>query len=375
MKEIYIIDTSYNPTAASNNRLFSYALAWKKRGVKTTIFYLFPYGKGVKCDRYQGDINFVYLWDGTSSGNKYYNTIRSIRRLRKILIPTIPVYVYSMVNCLYFIQKRNIRVFHEQTENPEVVGKIGGLVGLFLYRLYQKAVQQVSALFVITPALRDKYIKEFAVEPDKIEVINMTVEKERFSSLPSLPPANTISYCGYISEFKDGVSVLIKAFATVHLRHPEYKLQIIGPFANKETEMNLYALVESLHIKDDVIFTGPVAAETMPARLKSSKVLALARPNNIQAKYGFATKIGEYLMTERPAVLTRAGAVEDFLTDRYDCILAEPDSAKDFADKLKWVIEHYDEASIIGKRGAETALRCFNSEIEAEKIFRYIWSE
>lgn len=374
MKEVFILDSSYNPTAASNNRLFSYALAWKKQGVKTTLFYLFPYGEGVKCDRYLEEINYVYLWEGASSDNKYYNTVRSIWKLRKMLKPAIPIYVYSMINCLYFLQKKNIRVCHEQTENPEVVGKIGGIVGSFLYMLYKKAVKQVDFLFVITPALREKYIKEFNVDPAKMEVVNMTVDKDRFMYLPNIEPSNTISYCGYISEFKDGVSVLIKAFAKVHAKHPDYNLQIIGPFADKETEYKLYALVESLGVKNRVVFTGPVAADTMPARLKSSKILALARPDNIQAKYGFATKIGEYLMTGRPAVLTRVGAVEDFLQDKHDCILAEPDNIDDFAEKLAWIIENYDEAEKIGKRGQETALRCFNSEIEAEKIFNKIFN-
>ena len=173
-------------------------------------------------------------------------------------------------------------------------------------------------------------VNELGVDPSKIEVVNMTVDKDRFMHLPDIEPSNTISYCGYISEFKDGVSVLINAFAKAHAKHPNYNLQIIGPFADKETEHKLYALVESLGVKNSVVFTGPVAADTMPARLKSSKILALARPDNIQAKYGFATKIGEYLMTGRPAVLTKVGAVEDFLNDKRDCILAEPDNIEDF---------------------------------------------
>ena len=112
----------------------------------------------------------------------------------------------------------------------------------------------------------------------------------------------------------------------------------------------------------------------MPILLKSSKILALARPDNLQAKYGFATKIGEYLMTGRPAVLTRVGAVEDFLKDKHDCILAEPDNVDDFAEKLLWTIDNYEEAENIGKRGRETALGCFNSEIEAEKIYNRIFN-
>lgn len=275
-----------------------------------------------------------------------------------------------MIKCLYFIQKTDIKIFHEQI----VVGRIGGVVGKYLYRLYKKAVQRIECLFVKTPALKDKYMKESDKDSVKIEVVNMTIDKNRFMNLFDYEPSETISYCGYISEFKDGVSVLIRAFAIVSDKHPNYKLQIIGPFADNKTEQNLYSLVESLGVKNNVVFIGPIAVDAMPIRLKSSKILALARPDNLQAKYGFATKIGEYLMTGCPAVLTRVGAVEDFLQDKHDCILAEPDNVDDFAEKLLWIIDNYEEAENIGKRGQETALRCFNSEIEAEKIYNRIFN-
>lgn len=221
--------------------------------------------------------------------------VRSIIKLRKILKPSTLVYMCTMINYLYFVQKRNIWIIYEQTENPDIVSRIGGVVGKYLYRLYEKAVQRIECLFVITPALKDKYIKEFDIDSAKIDVVNMTVDKDRFMNLYDCEPSETISYCGYISEFKDGVSVLIRAFAIVHAKHPNYKLQIIGPFADNKTEQNLYSLVESLGVKNNVIFTGPIAADTMPIRLKSSKILALARPDNLQAKYGFATKNGEDL--------------------------------------------------------------------------------
>ena len=372
MNYLYIIDSAYIPTAAATNRLFAFAHSLSERGCKCRFYYLFPDNNLSKSERYTDEFEFVYLWEDWTVRNKYLNTLRSIRKFYKQMKPEIPVYVYSMINCLYFIQKRNIRIFHEQTENPDVVGRIEGIVGKCFFWLYKKAVKRIEFLFVITPALKDKYIKELGVDPAKIDVVNMTVDKNRFMNLSDYEPSDTISYCGYISEFKDGVSVLIRAFAIVHAKHPNYKLQIIGPFADNETERNLYALVESLGVKNNVVFTGPIAADTMPIRLKSSKILALARPDNLQAKYGFATKIGEYLMTGRPAVLTRVGAVEDFLQDKHDCILADPDNVDDFAEKLLWTIDNYEEAASIGKRGRETALRCFNSEIEAEKIYNRI---
>ena len=220
----------------------------------------------------------------------------------------------------------------------------------------------------------DKYIKEFGADPNKTVLLNMVVDKYRFDNLPISEPSNIISYCGIISEYKDGVSILIQAFAKVVKLHPEYKLRLIGPFKNKEVENNLFKIVEDEGIKESVEFYGVVSPDEMPKILKSSKILALARPNNKQAKFGFATKIGEYLMTERPAVLTKVGTIEDYLKDQESCLLAAPDDIDSFAEKLLWAIENYPLASKIGERGKEMALRYFDSEKEVNKIINLIFN-
>jgi glycosyltransferase involved in cell wall biosynthesis len=374
MKELYIIDSCYNATAAATNRLFAFALALKNKGVCVTFFYLFPYGNKDRCERHTNDFNFVYLWEDSWTNNKYINTVRSLHIFYTLMRPGIPVYAYSLLNCIYFLRKKKgVRLFHEYTENPEVVGRLNGVLGFWLYFLYKKAIPKLDGLFLITPALRNKFIYEFGVSPEKTDLINMTVDQNRFNGLPDDAPANIISYCGSISEIKDGVSTLIRAFALVLKKYPDYKLKIIGPFANKEVEDILKSLIKDLGVENNVIFTGPIKAEIMPALLKASKILALARPDNSQSKYGFATKIGEYLMTERPTVLTRVGAVEVYLKDKESCILASPDSIEDFADKLMWTIENYKEAIEIGKKGKQVALKYFNSEIEAEKIYNRIF--
>lgn len=372
--ELYILDSSYNPTSAGVNRLLAFGLALQKKGVKVTYFYLFPYKNREKCTRYLDKLNFVYLWEDSPFKSKYLNTIRSMRKFYKLMKPEIPVYAYSLLNCIYFLRKKKgIRLYHEYTENPEVIGKIGGFVGEYLYRLYKKTIPKLDGLFLITPALCDKYINEFGADPDKTVLLNMVVDKSRFEYLAEVEPEKSISYCGIISEFKDGVSILIQAFAKVSSAHPDYLLKLIGPFRDVQTGKNLKALVDQLGIAEKVMFVGVVPPEEMPKLLKQSSILALARPDNIQAKYGFATKIGEYLMAERPVVLTRVGAVENYLVDKENCILANPDDVDDFADKLIWTIDNYDTASQIGIKGKEVALTHFNSEIESNKIYDLIF--
>ncbi len=374
MKELYILDSSYLPTAAATNRLLSLALALKKYEVKVTFFYLFPYGNKLKCDRYLHEFEYVYLWDGSWSNNKYINTIRSMRKFYKMMRPDIPVYVYSLLNCLFFLRlKKNVKLYHEYTENPEIVGKLGGRLGDFLYYLYKKTIPKLDGLFLITSALREKYINELNAVPSKTDVINMTVDINRFDGVIHTTSENYISYCGYISEYKDGVSVLIRSFAIVKQVHSQYKLRIIGPFENAETKTRLDDLVHELGVERDVEFLGAVSAAEMPYLLKSSKILALARPNNEQAKYGFATKVGEYLLSERPTVLTRVGTFEDFLDDKISCVFAKADDVNDFADKLIWTIDNYEEACKIGLNGKNVAIKCFNSEKEAEKVYTRIF--
>lgn len=374
MKELYILDSSYNPTSAGCNRLLAFGLALQKKGVKVTYFYLFPFNNREKCERYTDKLNFVYLWENSPFSNKYLNTIRSMRIFYKLMKHDIPVYAYSLLNCIYFLRlKSGIRLYHEYTENPEVIGKIGGFIGNWLYKLYKRTIPKLDGLFLITPALCKKYIDEFGAKPENTILLNMVVDKSRFENLPKLEPSNTISYCGILSEFKDGVSILIKSFANVSIVHPEYKLRLIGPFVNADTEHKLRSLVKELDIEKRVEFTGSINPDNMPALLKSSKILALARPDNIQAKYGFATKIGEYLMTERPCVLTRVGAVEDYLKHYESCLLAEPDNIQDFSEKLLWVIDNYELAEKIGRKGKQVALQHFSSEIESNKILNKIF--
>lgn len=376
MKELFILDSSYNPTSAGTNRLLSFGLALQTMGVKVTFYFLFPFKNNEKCDRYTDRLNFVYLWEGARTTNKYFNTIRSLYKFTKLMKPEIPVYVYSLLNCLYFLRKKKgVRIYHEYTENPEVIGKMGGLVGAYLYRKYKQTIPKLDGLFLITPALREMYIKEFGANPSKTFLLNMVVDINRFANLPTLETANKIAYCGILSEFKDGISILIRAFAKVVDKYPDFVLQLIGPFCDLQTEKKLSSLVSDLGLNSKVNFTGVVSPNDMPILLKSARILALARPDNIQAKYGFATKIGEYLMCERPIVLTRVGAVENYLQDEKNCLLANPDDVESFAKKLIWVIEHNDESIEIGKNGKDAALRYFNSENEALKIYDAIFRD
>lgn len=219
------------------------------------------------------------------------------------------------------------------------------------------STRTATGLLVQTNQLKDYYTR-YGIK--NIQVFNIIIDPSRFEGLKKTTTEKYISYCGSIGVYKDGVNDLIDAFAMISTKHPDVKLQLIGGFFSPEDERVLREKVATLNISDKVVFVGRVAPEQMPSLLYNSEILALARPNNKQAQYGFPSKLGEYLFTGNPVVLTRVGEIDHFLKDGESSVFANPDDPKDFAEKLDWVLSHPKEARVIGDAGHKVAEENFS---------------
>ena len=166
---------------------------------------------------------------------------------------------------------------------------------------------------------------------------------------------------------------LIKAFAIVTKTHFDIKLYIIGKTPSPDDKSGNLKLIESLGLTDKVVLTGMIDASRMPQMLKDAKVLALDRPDSLQAQNGFPTKLGEYLLTENPVVVTKVGDIPLFLHDGESALLSEQRNPDEFALKLCWALEYPKEAAEIGRRGKEVAMKAFNYLIESKKIIDTIY--
>jgi glycosyltransferase involved in cell wall biosynthesis len=267
---------------------------------------------------------------------------------------------------------KGVRVFAERTEHPEAtVAFPNPLLALSDAEIIT-TINHLSGLFVISNPLRE-YYENLGIDPSKIHVLNMTVDVERFKNIKKAACREKyIAYCGNVSNNKDGVDILIKSFALVCKKRPDIKLFIIGKTPSQTEASDNLRLIKSLGIEERIVFTGVVSSEQMPQLLKDAVVLALARPDNLQAKYGFPTKLGEYLLTENPVVVTSVGDIPLFLKDGVSALISEPSNVEMFADKLLWALDNPKEATAIGKAGANVAIENFNSDIETKKLLSII---
>lgn len=370
MGHFYIVCNVYKPNTAPTNRILGFVHGFSELGIDAEVVFLIPDSKRSKVERKYPHISFRYMWEKMPFSNRVLNKLAEKYygcKFARKLMPDDVVFLTNFGNIFFkVINKKGVKVVHEKTEHPDVYS-----FKCFNLERYKREVRRVDGMFVISTALK-KYYVSLGVPEDKSEIVNMTVDPNRFLGLRRQPTEKYIAYCGTASNNKDGVDELIKSFAIVHKSHPEVKLYIIGKTPDKADAFGNIKLIEELGIKENVIFTGIVSAAEMPQMLKNAIVLALDRPNSLQAQCGFPTKLGEYLLTQNPVVVTNVGDIPLFLKDGETALLSKERDPQEFSSKLIWALEHPSEAAEIGKSGCQVALREFNYLKETNKIVNAI---
>lgn len=368
--KFYVVCNTYLPNTAYINRVFSFLRGFSDLEIDTEVIFLVPDANRSMVEEEYPHITFKYMWEKLTVSNRFINKLAEEYygwRFSKCLKSGDIVFLTNFGNIFFkVINRKGVKILHEKTEHPDVYSYKG-----FNLKKYKRYVHKVDAMFVISTFLRDYYIS-LGVPEKKVTILNMTVDSNRFCHLTKQPSEPYIAYCGTASNNKDGVDELIKSFAILHKSHPELKLYIIGKTPDKNDESGNLRLIEKLGVKESVVFTGVISTMDMPQILKNATILALDRPDSLQAQCGFPTKLGEYLLTENPVVVTKVGDIPLFLKDGESALLAEERNPEEFASKMKWVLEHPEEAEIIGKKGAQVALENFNYLTETRKLTNVI---
>ena len=378
---IYIIPNCYEPNTAATNRflaLISGISKCLKEDEKCEVDLFLPNKKRDKIEKKYINIKFNYWWERKwQLKNRYLKYLTHeiairlfVRRLRR----DDRVLLLGHAELLPVIQKKKgVHVYFEMNELPELFAFGNGFRRITTEQILA-CCRKLDGLFVISNPLKE-YFEQKGVRRSRIHIYNMIVDPSRFEHLrKSTINQKYIAYCGTASNSKDGVDVLIRAFAMVAKSHRDIRLLIVGKTPSINDEKGNYTLIETLGIKGQITFTGEVSAKDMPQILKDAELLVLARPNNIQAKYGFPTKLGEYLLTGNPVVVTNVGDIPFYLKDGESALISEPEDLESISNKIIWALDNPEEATIIGNKGRDVALQEFNPTHEAIKILNTMFT-
>lgn len=240
------------------------------------------------------------------------------------------------------------------------------------YRTTCKALHNIDVLAVMTKHL-EQYYHNYTSPNTKYIHLPMTVDLSRFSdvSMSTLPYEKPyIAFTGTYTDLKDGVSILIKSFASIAEKHPTYKLYLAG-FYNPDMEKQVQ-LINDLGLENRVKHIGMLDKSVIPSFIKNASLLVLSRPDSRQAQGGFPTKLGEYLATGNPVCVTKVGEIPDYLEDNVSAFMAEPGDVNSFADAMDRALRDADNAKQVGVNGRKVAEKHFNAEVQAKRLVKFL---
>jgi glycosyltransferase involved in cell wall biosynthesis len=233
-------------------------------------------------------------------------------------------------------------------------------------------VKSLDGFILMTKTLMTLYEK-FSLPDTKLLQLPMTVDLDRFNhELAVLADFQQpyIAFVGVMNDAKDGVNILIEAFAEIHKQFPKHKLYLIGAW-NYDTP-NHQKLIQEYHLQDKVYWKGEYSRDKIPQIIKNACILALPRPDSKQAQGGFPTKLGEYLATANPVCATTVGEIPDYLVDGESVFFAEPGSVASFAKAMQRALNDLEEAKRIGENGRGVAETNFNKDIQSNLLYNFL---
>ncbi len=351
MKNIDILIITGEPFPigmAATNRIISYT----KELAKVRNVRLCTYSRPNEDTNLFGSFDGIeYFYTGKEKKNSNSRIIRAYRLYkRKFLIlgfiiknrPKSIIYVSRDMNLFlllrFFTWFLNIKIFREINEAPLYIKN--EIKRNFISRLYGL----FDGMVIMTNFIRNY----FSFIPDrKCFILPMSVDISRFDK-QNREDKKYFFYCGANLE-RDGVLDIVKGYIKFCEFNPSYELKLAFPNNNDDYTQKVLSLVENCWCKEKIQLLGAVNNKDIPFLMQCATAL-LTTPHVDYKTGGFPTKLGEYLASGVPTVVSAIPSLTEYL-DENTTFLVKPNSPNEIAKALKDIVENKEKVQIIIANG------------------------
>jgi len=363
---------------AATNRIFSYSRGLVELGHEVTVCSSKP-GLNNIFKKFTGEFDGVNYQILSEARHWNYGQLRKLifflkahlffipflfkskKRNKKTIVLIVSNKVSTIVFVRVFTWLLRMPLLQEKSEFPfHYMSKLW-IKRVVISRLYSNTIYKLfDGMIVITTNLESFY-KRKTRKSVPIFKLPLTIVAQRFMNIRCSDhfPKRYVGYCGYMGGDKDGISDLLKAFSIVNQKFKDVKLVLVGTAEKAELEA-FKLFTRQQNISDAVIFAGSLDRNEIPGFLKSAEVLVLARPDNLQASGGFPTKLGEYLASGKPVIVSKVGEIPNYLNHEKDSLLCEPNNIQDIANNIIRVLEDPSHFIPMGASGQRLAIEKFD---------------
>lgn len=382
--KVFYFSTLHFPDGgmAAGNRILHLAKALRNVGVEVEV--LSPFSDsgrkecmtidGVQyqslCERYRG-------WVGLRFAFYVLFPIRFAHELNKATNREKVVYCYGECTPLMIVAYVISRIYRcrlcmEGAEFPRSV-YLGR--SRLLRWIDEMRLKLFDGVVAISEELR-LYYRSKCRRTCKVIHVPMTVDYAMFANESRKSPLDFdyILYAGSMNRIGGGVDVLVKSFNILAQVNKTIHLVLMGNGTDSD-KSDLLALV-SPKVVDRLHFLfggrgGRIARRDVPMYVKNAKILAMLPLQTKQQEGCFPTKLGEYLASGVPSVVSRVGLPRKVLRDGENVRFVDENNAAQTASVFSEIINDYAKALTVASCGQRFAKENFDYAGRGQKLLEW----
>ena len=165
-----------------------------------------------------------------------------------------------------------------------------------------------------------------------------------------------IGFSGSIHPTKEDLENFLAIIAELNAAEHKVTFNLCGFIANSYKEQ----FEEALELRNDLKYYGMLDQKELSTFLSQQDVLVIPRGYNLQNKYGFSTKLSDYLNHKKIILITDISDNKLYIKDGYNGFVVPPDNPRLMKEKIIYIIENFKalEETII-PRAFETSRKDF----------------
>ena len=246
-----------------------------------------------------------------------------------------------------------------------------GKLAAFLYR-------RADQIVAVTPAFRERLLRDWQVPAEKISVIQNGVETALFSPRKADPRLRNdlaagnrfvVSFIGTLG-LAHGLETLIEAAARLQHEAPDVLFMLLGEGADRE---RIVTLAQSKRL-DNVRFIPQQLRERIPAYICASDAcLVLLRKSDVFETV-VPTKMLEFMSCASPVILGVKGQAQQILEDARGGICVDPGNAEELCTAILRLRCNEPLRSEFGRNGREYIVQRLSRERTAADYLEVLYS-
>lgn len=392
---VFIATISFlNDNTAAYSRIINYSSALVENNINV---YLYSFENVFdKTDNVVEIKKGINLFKKKYSGFFYYiNAFRSLIKLRnrfrnknivyvfypssKFLADIIVLSVFKLFskNNVLFCEINELRkayVFNRFFPNNLlfIFSSLKNLIDFIFYSILEKTSGLYDGLLVISSNL-DTYFSKYNKKRIIIPIlVNVPIVRD-----VKLITADyfEIGFFGSLVLKKEGLLNCFKAIKKLNDNLIKVRLNLYGMASKKELNF-INKWINSKNLKSIIIYRGIISHKEVSSEMKKMNLLILTRPKNKQNHYGFSTKLGEYLASGVPSLITNVSDNKSYIKDGVNGYLVDDIDVELLYNKLRIIIKNYDNDKLrISINAFNTVNLHFNYKKYSQILNNFLFNE